>query len=209
MRVLQRGLALKFKRIVDLSVASAAGLVVAPVVALAALAVVLTDGRPAFFAQDRPGKGGKPFRFFKLRTMKNAKEKEGKPEFDGDRMTTVGRVLRATSIDELPQLLNVIRGEMSLVGPRPLLMHYLPRYSASQARRHEVLPGITGWAQINGRNSLSWDEKFALDVWYVDKWTPLLDLQILARTMGKVVKRDGIGSGGPVVTMPEFMGSAE
>ena len=205
--MLQRGVALKLKRLLDISLASAAAVVAAPVIAAAAVAVIATDGRPAFFRQRRPGKGGVPFDFYKLRTMRNAPDKEGDPRFDGDRMTAVGRFLRKTSIDELPQLFNVIRGDMSLVGPRPLLMQYLPRYSREQARRHDVLPGITGWAQVNGRNALAWPEKFALDVWYVDHWTPWLDLAILARTVGKVLVREGIDSGGPVVTMPEFMGN--
>ena len=205
--MVQRGLPLKIKRILDISIASAVAVVAAPVVAMAAAAVVLTDGRPAFFKQPRPGRGGVPFDFYKLRTMRSSKDKEGDPQFDGDRMTPVGRFLRATSIDELPQLYHVIRGDMSLVGPRPLLVRYLERYSPEQARRHEVLPGITGWAQVNGRNALSWDAKFALDVWYVDHWSPWLDARILARTVTRVLRRDGIGSGGPVVTMPEFMGN--
>lgn len=191
----------------DVSLASAALVVAGPVIALAALAVVAGDGRPAFFTQLRPGRKGVPFRFYKLRTMRKDPSKEGDPRFDGDRMTPIGRFLRASSIDELPQLINVIRGDMSLVGPRPLLMQYLPRYSPEQARRHDVLPGITGWAQVNGRNALSWPEKFALDVWYVDHWNPLLDARILLGTVRKVIVREGIGSGGPVVTMPEFMGN--
>lgn len=138
--------------------------------------------------------------------MNDARDERGNLLPDSERLTKVGAFLRATSIDELPQLWNVLRGDMSLVGPRPLLMQYIPRYSAEQARRHDVLPGITGWAQINGRNALSWEEKFAFDVWYVDHWTPWLDLLIIAKTAARVIKREGISSEGHA-TMPEFMGS--
>ncbi len=205
--MLQAGLPLIFKRIFDISAASVLVVAAAPVLAVAAVAIVATDGRPVFFVQKRPGRGGVPFDFYKLRTMRNAPEKEGDPRFDDDRMSPIGRMLRATSIDELPQLFNVLKGDMSLVGPRPLLVKYLPRYSPEQARRHDVLPGITGWAAVNGRNALSWDQKFALDVWYVDHWSPLLDLRILAKTVVKVLAREGVEHGGEAVTMPEFMGN--
>jgi lipopolysaccharide/colanic/teichoic acid biosynthesis glycosyltransferase len=144
----------------------------------------------------------------KFRTMRDALDAAGSPLPDSERLTPFGRFLRASSLDELPELINVLRGEMSLVGPRPLLMEYLPRYSKEQARRHDVEPGITGWAQINGRNALSWDEKFALDCWYVDNWSNELDLVILFRTVWSVLRREGISHGGDA-TMPKFMGTAE
>jgi sugar transferase EpsL len=201
----QRGLALALKRAVDIGVAGAALVATAPVMAIAAASLALTDGLPIVFRQERPGRNGRPFTLLKFRTMRNDAKREGLPQFDGERLTRVGKVLRNTSIDELPQLWNVLRGDMSLVGPRPLLMRYLERYTPTQARRHDVLPGITGWAQVNGRNALSWDDKFALDVWYVDHWSPWLDFRILARTAASVVKRSGISSDGHV-SMPEFMG---
>jgi len=164
-------------------------------------------GSPVIFRQERPGLHGRPFRMIKFRTMRNATDAAGNPLPDAQRMTRVGTFLRSSSIDELPELWNVLRGEMSLVGPRPLLMEYLPLYSPEQARRHDVKPGITGWAQINGRNALSWDEKFALDVWYVDNRSFLLDLKILALTVKKVVVREGISQQGQA-TMEKFRGSA-
>jgi lipopolysaccharide/colanic/teichoic acid biosynthesis glycosyltransferase len=170
-----------------------------------ATAVRVTMGAPVFFRQQRPGLGGRPFSLLKFRTMRHARPGEDGPESDAARLGRLGRFLRATSIDELPTLLNVLRGEMSLVGPRPLLMRYLPRYSPRQYRRHEVKPGITGWAQVNGRNAISWDEKFELDVWYVENQSFLLDLRILARTFVKVFKREGISREGHA-TMPEFLG---
>ena len=157
------------------------------------------------FRQQRPGRGGRPFTIFKLRTMSDRCGPDWKLLPDAERLTRVGRLLRAASLDELPELLNVVRGDMSLVGPRPLLMQYLGRYSPEQARRHEVLPGITGWAQVNGRNALSWDEKFQHDVWYVDHLSAALDLSILARTVWNVLARRGISASGHA-TMPEFMG---
>jgi lipopolysaccharide/colanic/teichoic acid biosynthesis glycosyltransferase len=203
--MLQRGLALAVKRAIDVSVASVALVAAAPVLAAAAAAIVVSDGMPVLFRQERPGRGGEPFRLFKFRTMRVDREREGLPQHDAERLTRVGRWLRATSVDELPQLINVLRGDMSLVGPRPLLMRYLPRYSPRQARRHEVLPGITGWAQVNGRNALSWTEKFELDVWYVEHWSPWLDVRVLGKTALRVLARDGVSSEGHV-TMPEFMG---
>ncbi|QRF59013.1 sugar transferase [Variovorax paradoxus] len=163
-------------------------------------------GNPAFFRQRRPGLGGRPFNMVKFRTMTDARDAGGVLLPDADRLTPFGHFLRASSLDELPELWNVLKGDMSLVGPRPLLMDYLPLYSAEQARRHEVRPGITGWAQINGRNALSWDEKFKLDVWYVDNRSLYLDIKILWLTVRKVLVRDGITAKGEA-TMPRFTGS--
>jgi sugar transferase EpsL len=172
-----------------------------PIAAFTAAAVRARLGRPALFRQVRAGRGGRPFTLLKFRTMGVG------PGPDESRLTHLGRLLRRTSLDELPELWNVLRGDMSLVGPRPLLMHYLPRYSPLQARRHEVRPGLTGWAQVNGRNALSWDEKFDLDVWYVDNWSLGLDACILARTVWQVLRREGISHEGHA-TMLEFMGPA-
>jgi len=188
------------KRALDVAVSGAVLAVSAPVMAVTAALVRAQMGSPVLFAQQRPGIRGEPFTVYKVRSMRDG---DGPDE---ERLTSLGKFLRASSLDELPQLWNVLRGDMSLVGPRPLLMRYLPRYSAEQARRHEVPPGITGWAQVNGRNALSWDEKFALDVWYVDHWSLALDVEILVRTALKVVVRDGIAREGHA-TMPEFMGS--
>jgi lipopolysaccharide/colanic/teichoic acid biosynthesis glycosyltransferase len=163
-------------------------------------------GRPAFFRQIRPGLDGKPFQMVKFRTMTDARGVDGQLLPDADRLTPFGRFLRASSLDELPELWNVLKGDMSLVGPRPLLMDYLPLYSHEQARRHEVRPGITGWAQINGRNALSWEEKFKLDVWYVDNRSMWIDIKILWLTVRKVLVRDGISAAG-VATMSRFTGS--
>ncbi len=195
------------KRVFDLAVAVPACAVAAPVVAAAAVAVRATMGAPAFYVAERPGLHGEPFRFLKLRTMRHAVDAAGRPLPDADRLTSLGQALRATSIDELPQLLHVLTGEMSLVGPRPLLMHYLERYTPEQARRHDVKPGITGQAQVNGRNALSWDEKFRLDVWYVDHLSFAVDVAILAKTALKVLAKSGI-SAGKHATMPEFVGSS-
>lgn len=204
----QRGLRLVAKKAFDRT-AGVVGLVAtAPVIGAAALAVRATMGGPVFFTQERPGLRGKPFRIFKMRTMTDERDASGQLLPDSARLTKLGRFLRTTSIDELPQLLNVARGQLSLVGPRPLLMQYLPLYSAEQARRHDVLPGITGWAQVHGRNSLSWEEKFRLDVWYVDNWSLGLDLRILARTAFSVLNRRGIARPGHV-TMPNFEGSPQ
>jgi lipopolysaccharide/colanic/teichoic acid biosynthesis glycosyltransferase len=188
--------------------AALAGLAVLwPVLAGVALVIRVRMGAPVLFVQERPGLGGRIFRVVKFRTMLHAIGRDGRPLPDAERLTALGRFLRAASLDELPQLWNVLRGDLSLVGPRPLLVQYLPRYTPEQARRHDVMPGITGWAQVNGRNAISWDEKFALDVWYVDHWSLALDLRILGLTLLRVVKRDGIAQDGHV-TMPEFMGSA-
>jgi lipopolysaccharide/colanic/teichoic acid biosynthesis glycosyltransferase len=195
------------KRLLDVAVAVPVAAATAPALAVSALAVRATMGSPVIFRQTRPGLHGEPFELLKLRTMRDAVDVDGRPLSDAERLTTLGRFLRASSIDELPQLLNVIRGDMSLVGPRPLLMHYLERYTAEQARRHDVQPGITGHAQVSGRNALSWEQKFACDLWYVDHVGLAVDLQILAKTALKVVARTGIGQGAHP-TMPEFMGAA-
>ncbi|WP_302471829.1 sugar transferase [Pseudomonas fakonensis] len=163
-------------------------------------------GSPVLFTQVRPGLGGKPFKMVKFRTMRDAVDSQGNALPDDQRMTPFGSFLRATSLDELPELWNVIKGEMSLVGPRPLLMEYLPLYSAEQYRRHEVRPGVTGWAQINGRNALSWEDKFKLDVWYVANRSFWLDLKIIFLTLKKVVRRDGISAAGEA-TMSKFSGN--
>ncbi len=193
------------KRCIDVAVAASVLVVGVPVIAASALLVCADVGRPLLFRQPRVGLGGRVFELLKFRTMKNAVDATGRPLPDHERLTKVGRFLRATSLDELPQLINVLRGDMSLVGPRPLLVEYLARYSATQARRHEVKPGITGMAQVAGRNTLSWPEKFALDVYYVDHQSLRLDLEILARTFVTVLKRDGISAAGQA-TMPVFQG---
>jgi sugar transferase EpsL len=204
----EEGLALeRRKRAFDLAAASIALLALSPLALVVAVFVRVKLGRPVLFRQERPGFKGKPFFLLKFRTMRCANTASGEPLPDVDRLTKFGQFLRSTSLDELPGLLNVIRGEMSLVGPRPLLTQYLERYTPEQSRRHEVKPGITGWAQVNGRNALDWDQKFALDLWYVDHRTLGLDLTILARTMWRVVKREGIARPGHA-TMPEFKGSA-
>lgn len=176
-----------------------------PLIAAVAAMVAVKLGRPVLFRQRRPGLGGKPFEILKFRTMTDARAADGSLLPDHERLPPFGRWLRATSLDELPELWNVVRGDMSLVGPRPLLMQYLERYSPSQARRHEVRPGLTGWAQINGRNAIGWDEKLALDVWYVDNRSLRLDLKILAATLLAVAGRRGIAADG-FATMPEFTG---
>lgn len=193
------------KRLFDILL-SACGLLVLAVPLLAlAWQVRRKLGSPVLFTQIRPGLHGKPFRMVKFRTMTDARDASGALLPDAQRLTPFGRFLRASSLDELPELWNVLRGEMSLVGPRPLLMEYLPLYSAEQARRHEVRPGITGWAQVNGRNAISWEDKFALDVWYVDHRSLWLDLRILWLTVRKVLVRDGISAAGEA-TMPRFEG---
>ena len=195
------------KRIFDLCLAGLAVLVLWPLMLLTALSVLLSVGRPVLFTQVRPGLHARPFRILKFRTMISAQSDDGTPLSDGDRLTRLGRLLRATSLDELPELFNVLRGDMSLVGPRPLLTEYLPLYSDEQARRHEVPPGITGWAQVKGRNALGWEEKFELDVWYVDNHSIWLDLKILWLTLAMVLKREGISHPGES-TMPKFKGNA-
>lgn len=194
------------KRTLDFAVAAGALLACSPVMVTIGIAVRITMGRPVLFAQLRPGLRGSPFVMYKFRTMAVTTDAKGTLLPDGARLTPLGRLLRSASLDELPQLWNVLRGEMSLVGPRPLLLQYLERYSATQARRHEVRPGITGWAQVNGRNALTWDEKFALDVWYVDNWDLCVDVRILARTILRVLRREGI-SNDHHATMPEFVGN--
>ncbi len=194
------------KRVVDIVGASVGIILFAPVMLVVALLVLLTMGRPVLFRQQRPGLRGKPFTLYKFRTMRDARTPSGELLPDELRLTTFGKWLRSTSLDELPELFNVLKGEMSLVGPRPLLMEYLPRYSPEQARRHEVKPGITGWAQVNGRNALSWEEKFRMDVWYVDNWNLWLDMKILLLTIWKVLKREGINAEG-CATMPVFTGN--
>lgn len=179
-----------------------------PFLMLVAFLVRFKLGSPIFFKQIRPGLAAEPFIMIKFRTMGDFRGADGELLADEERLSRFGRFLRSTSLDELPELFNVLRGDMSLVGPRPLLMDYLPLYSNRQARRHEVRPGITGWAQVNGRNTLSWDEKFELDVWYVDNRTLWLDIKILFLTVWKVVRRDGIAHG-EEVTMPKFTGSKE
>ena len=194
------------KRMFDCTAAVLGALLLSPVFVLLAVMVALSMGRPILFTQPRPGLHGRPFRLIKFRTMRDARDADGRPLPDAERLTAAGRLLRATSLDELPELWNVLRGEMSLVGPRPLLMRYLDRYTPEQARRHDVHPGITGLAQIRGRNGLDWDEKFALDIWYVDHRSVWLDARILWGTLRAVVLREGISAAGEA-TMPEFMGA--
>lgn len=194
------------KRLLDIVVSAFGLLLLVPVIGIMAWGVRRKLGSPVFFCQTRPGKDGTPFRMIKFRTMLDVVDKNGNPLPDERRITSFGQFLRATSLDELPELWNVLKGDMSLVGPRPLLMEYLPLYSAEQYRRHNVRPGVTGWAQINGRNALSWDEKFQLDVWYVDNQSLWLDIKILLLTVKKVLVRDGI-SGDGVVTMSRFTGN--
>ncbi len=193
------------KRWMDLAGAGLGLLLLAPVLACVAAAIRWKLGSPVLFRHRRPGLHGRPFEMFKFRTMTDQRDQRGELLPDAQRLTRLGRFLRSTSLDELPELFNVWRGEMSLVGPRPLLMEYLDRYTPDQARRHAVKPGITGWAQINGRNAISWDEKFALDVWYVDNRSLGLDLRILLTTVWTVFRRQGI-SADSHATMPEFKG---
>ena len=197
-----------FQRTIDLTATAVLLIVAFPVMAVVAALVYFCMGRPILFRQMRPGLCGKPFRLLKFRTMREACTADGRPLPDAQRLTRLGRLLRRTSLDELPQLFCVLKGEMSLVGPRPLLMRYLERYSPEQARRHDVKPGLTGWAQVNGRNALCWEEKFALDVWYVDHRSVRLDLWILARTLWKVLRPEGISHAGEA-TMPEFWGNSQ
>lgn len=194
------------KRIMDILVASAALMLLAPPLLLLSVLVRISFGSPVLFRQVRPGLHGRPFMMVKFRTMTDERGEDGELLPDAQRLTAFGRFLRASSLDELPELWNVLRGEMSLVGPRPLLMEYLPLYSPEQARRHEVRPGITGWAQVNGRNAVSWEERFKLDVWYVDHSSLWLDLRILWLTVRKVIVREGISAQGEA-TMPRFTGN--
>ena len=196
------------KRLMDIIFAITGLVLLSPLLLILAVAIRLKLGSPVLFCQQRPGLNGKLFTVFKFRTMTNAKDSEGNLLPDSERLPPFGRFLRSASLDELPELLNVLRGQMSLVGPRPLMTKYLDRYTPQQARRHNVKPGITGWAQINGRNTLSWDEKFTLDTWYVDNWTTLLDLKILLKSLVLVFKRSDINQDGRA-TVDEFMGTKQ
>jgi sugar transferase EpsL len=193
------------KRLLDLALAFPAVIILSPVLCVLAFLVRVKFGAPILFRQKRPGLSGAPFTIYKFRTMINIRSADGSLLPDADRLTRLGRLLRSTSLDELPELLNVLKGEMSMVGPRPLLMQYLDRYTPEQARRHEVRPGITGWAQINGRNAITWEERFELDVWYVDHVSFQLDVKIIALTVWKILKQEGISEPGQA-TMQEFMG---
>ena len=194
------------KRLLDLGLTIPGLIIISPLLAVIALMVAITHGWPVIFSQMRAGYRGRPFPVFKFRSMTDAKDTNGELLPDDARLTRLGRFLRSLSLDELPELFNVIKGDMSLVGPRPLLVQYLERYSPEQARRHDVLPGITGWAQINGRNALTWEEKFSLDVWYVDHRSFWLDVKILLITFWKVIIREGISQPGQA-TAEEFMGN--
>ncbi|MFI8553909.1 sugar transferase [Psychrobacter sp. NPDC077938] len=195
------------KRLIDIVGATTALVVLSPVYAATAYKVSKNLGAPVLFRQIRPGLYGKPFEMIKFRSMKDDIDADGNPLEDGARLTSFGKALRNTSLDELPELWNVIKGDMSLVGPRPLLMEYLPLYNDEQARRHDVRPGITGYAQINGRNAIGWDERFALDTWYVDNQSLWLDIKILFKTVKKVIVKDGISAEGEA-TMSKFMGNS-
>jgi len=196
------------KRLFDLLLTLPGLVLISPLMGLIALIMLLTDGRPVLFRQPRAGLHGKVFYIYKFRTMREIFDEKGHPLPDDQRISRLGKFLRTYSLDELPELINILRGEMSLVGPRPLLARYLERYSPEQMRRHETLPGLTGWAQINGRNAVSWEERFRLDVWYMDHWSLGLDLRILTLTLAKVIRREGISEPGHV-TMTEFMGTKE
>lgn len=196
------------KRVFDICVSAIALSLLAPVFMGTAILVRVKLGSPILFRQVRPGLYGQPFNMMKFRTMTDERDTQGELLPDAQRLTSFGKFLRSSSLDELPELLNVLKGDMSLVGPRPLLMRYLPLYTPEQARRHQAKPGITGWAQINGRNAISWEQKFALDVWYVDNQSLLLDIKVLLLTVWKVVRREGISAAGEA-TMSEFMGSKE
>ena len=194
------------KRFFDYFVSLTGLILLSPLLLIIALLVRINIGSPVIFKQARPGKGEKIFYLRKFRSMRDAYDRNGNPLPDAERMTRFGKIVRASSLDELPELWNVLKGEMSLVGPRPLLVKYLDRYNAEQHRRHEVLPGITGWAQVNGRNAISWEKKFEMDVWYVDHWSPMLDLKILFMTVSKVFRHEGITAEDNVTT-EEFKGS--
>lgn len=196
------------KRAVDILASFSALVVLMPFLLFLAFLIRIKLGSPVIFSQERPGLHGRIFRMYKFRSMTDARDGNGDLLPDEERLTTFGKRLRNTSLDELPELWNVLKGDMSLVGPRPLLVEYLPLYSADQMRRHEVRPGITGWAQVNGRNAISWEDKFALDVWYVDHWSPGLDLRILRMTFRKVFLREGVSAEGHVTTT-RFKGSQE
>ncbi|WP_339651662.1 sugar transferase [Halopseudomonas pelagia] len=196
------------KRLFDFTLSAFGLLILSPVMAGVAWKISQKMGSPVLFKQVRPGRDGKPFEMVKFRTMKDAIDAQGNPLPDSERLTPFGQFLRSSSLDELPELWNVLRGDMSLVGPRPLLMEYLPLYSPEQYRRHDVRPGVTGWAQINGRNTLSWEDKFDLDVWYVENRSLWLDIKILFLTVKKVVVRDGISADGEA-TMSKFTGNGQ
>lgn len=195
------------KRIFDLLISIVAMIVLSPVFLVLILLIYFKLGKPVFFVQERPGLDGKPFKMFKFRSMTNEVDKKGNFLPNEQRLTKFGRLLRASSLDELPELLNVLKGDMSLVGPRPLLMEYLPLYSSREKRRHEVRPGITGWAQVNGRNAISWEQKFEHDIWYVDNYSVWLDIKILLVTIKKVCIHEGVNNT-EQVTMPKFKGSS-
>lgn len=195
------------KRLFDITLATTALVVLSPVYAITAYKVRQSLGAPVLFRQIRPGLHGKPFEMIKFRSMRDDVDTHGNPLEDDERLTSFGKALRNTSLDELPELWNVIKGDMSLVGPRPLLMEYLPLYNDEQARRHDVRPGITGYAQVNGRNTIGWDEKFALDMWYVDHQSLWLDTKILLKTVRKVIIKDGISADGEA-TMSKFTGNS-
>jgi len=196
------------KRIFDITLTSIGLVLISPLLLTVALLVRFKHGTPILFRQQRPGKHGQPFMILKFRTMTDGRDPEGNILPDAKRLTKFGRFLRGTSLDEFPELINVLRGDMSLVGPRPLLMEYLEFYTPEQARRHEVLPGITGWAQVNGRNAITWEEKFKLDAWYVDNQSFLLDVKILWLTFFKVFRREGVSHEGQA-TMKKFTGTSE
>jgi lipopolysaccharide/colanic/teichoic acid biosynthesis glycosyltransferase len=196
----------RLKRIFDLMLTIPGLILISPVILILTLLVRIQLGSPILFSQVRPGYKEKLFTLRKYRTMTDDRDSQGELLPDEERLTSLGRFLRASSLDELPELINVLKGEMSLVGPRPLLVRYLARYSPEQARRHDVLPGMTGWAQIHGRNAITWEDKFCLDVWYVDHWSVILDIKILVQTFIKVIKREGINQPGHA-TAEEFMGS--
>jgi sugar transferase EpsL len=194
------------KRICDIAIAVMVIVITSPILVLTSLAILISMGPPICFCQMRLGIRGKPFVIYKFRTMVDGRNEDGTLLPDEKRLTKLGKMLRSSSIDELPELLNVIKGDMSIIGPRPLLVDYYKLYTKEQARRHDVLPGITGWAQVNGRNSLSWEERFELDVWYIDNWSIWLDLKILLKTIRTIFIREGISADGHA-TMPDFRGS--
>ncbi|MEW5939843.1 MAG: sugar transferase [Chloroflexota bacterium] len=196
------------KRLFDLFFATLALVVLSPILSILAILVSIFHGPPILFRQPRPGYKGRPFFIYKFRTMTERRAPDGSLLPDAERLTSLGRFLRSLSLDEWPELFNILRGDMSIVGPRPLLMEYLPRYSAEQMRRHDAYPGLTGWAQVNGRNALTWPEKFALDVWYVDHWSFWFDVKIIFITIWKTLKREGISQEGQA-TVEYFMGNEE
>jgi lipopolysaccharide/colanic/teichoic acid biosynthesis glycosyltransferase len=196
------------KRIFDVIMSSIILIALSPLLIVIYIAIIMKLGRPAIFQQKRPGKDNRIFTLYKFRSMTDKKDHSGNLLSDADRLTKLGKFLRKSSIDELPELFNILIGDMSFVGPRPLLVQYIPRYNKTQLRRHEVRPGLTGWAQINGRNAIRWEEKFDLDVWYVDNWSIWLDLKILLKTIAVVLNRSGVNAEGEATTK-EFMGSSE